>query len=66
VIVLFPFLVVNGLLTGSWIQQEVVWYNNQENLGIRLFTIPVEDFVYGMELILLNVFIYEKLKPASG
>jgi lycopene cyclase domain-containing protein len=61
-IVLIPFLVVNGVLTGSFIDEEIVWYNNAENLSIRLFTIPVEDTVYGLLMILMNVFFFEKLK----
>ena len=61
-VVIMPFLIVNGLLTGSWIHQEVVWYNNSENLGIRILTIPIEDFIYGMELILLNVVFFEYLQ----
>jgi lycopene cyclase domain-containing protein len=58
-IVLVPFFVVNGILTGSWIQDQVVWYDNTNNLTIRLGTIPLEDIFYGMLLILGNVMIYE-------
>ncbi len=61
-VVLFPFLVVNGVLTGSFVDEEVVWYNNSENLAIRIFTIPLEDTVYGLLLILMNTSIYEFLK----
>ena len=61
-IILFPFLIVDGLLTGSVIKEEIVWYNPQEILGLRIFTIPVEDTVYGMILIMMNVSIYEFLK----
>lgn len=62
-LLLIPFLLVNGILTGTGLQQPVVWYNNAENVGIRVLTIPVEDFVYALELMLLNLFFYEKFKP---
>lgn len=61
-ILLIPFLIVNGLLTGTGLQEPVVWYDNMENLGIRILTIPVEDIFYGMELIMLNLFFYHGLK----
>lgn len=61
-VLLVPFAIVNGVLTGSGIQEPVVWYNDNENLGIRLLTIPIEDVFYGFELIFLNVFFYEYFK----
>ncbi len=61
-VILIPFLIVNGILTGSFIEGEVVWYNNEENLGIRFFTIPIEDFGYGFSMILFNLLMIGKLK----
>jgi len=49
-------------LTGSFIEEEIVWYNNSENLGIRFFTIPIEDFGYAFSLILLNLMLIGQLK----
>ncbi len=59
---LIPFLLVNGILTGSFIDSQVVWYNDNENLGIRIATIPFEDIFYGMLLVLCNVSIFEWLE----
>ncbi len=58
-VMLIPFFIVNGILTGSFIANEVVWYNNDENLGIRLFTIPIEDTIYAFTLILTNLALTE-------
>jgi lycopene cyclase domain-containing protein len=58
---LLPFLIVNGLLTGSWIQEPVVWYNAAEIAGPRLLTIPLEDIAYGLLLIGVEVALYEYL-----
>jgi len=66
-VMLIPFFIVNGILTGSSIENQVVWYNNNETLGIRLFTIPIEDTVYAFSMILTNLFLtqffYRKLNP---
>lgn len=62
VVILVPFLIVNGILTGSYIDGEVVWYNNSETLGLRVFTIPVEDFAYAFSMILYNLLLIEQIK----
>ena len=58
-VTLFPFFIVNGLLTGSFIPEEVVFYDDSQNLGIRLGTIPIEDMVYGLLMLLMNVTWFE-------
>jgi lycopene cyclase domain-containing protein len=60
-VMLIPFFIVNGVLTGSWIENQVVWYNNAENLGIRMGTIPVEDSIYAYSMILMSLFFFELL-----
>ncbi len=54
---LVPFFIVNGVLTGAWIVDEVVWYNDNENLGVRLGTIPIEDSIYAFTMILTNLLL---------
>jgi len=61
-VILIPFVIVNAILTGSFIDEPIVWYNNHENLGIRFLTIPIEDFGYAFSLILFNLLLRNKLK----
>lgn len=61
--ILMPgFFAVNGILTGSVIDSPVVNYNPHEFLGIRMFTIPVEDAVYGYSQFLLNIYFFKLFK----
>ncbi len=52
---LVPMAVVNGLLTGL----PVVTYDDTQNLGIRIGTIPVEDFLYAAILLSMNISLYQ-------
>jgi len=64
-VILIPFFIVNGILTGSFIENEVVWYNNDENLGIRMFTIPVEDIGYAFNMLFMSILLIEKFKSKT-
>jgi lycopene cyclase domain-containing protein len=53
---IIPMLVVNGLLTGL----PILIYNDQHNLGIRLGSIPIEDFFYNLLLMIWMVWLFER------
>ncbi len=60
-VTLLPFFIVNGVLTAL----PVVWYDDSQNLGLRLASIPVEDSAYFMSMMLLVMMIYEPLKKKT-
>jgi len=64
--VLIPFFIINGILTGSFISEPVVWYNMDETLNIKIGTIPLEDVFYGMLLLLMNISLFEKMQKRSA
>lgn len=53
---LLPFLIVNGILTGAFTKNPVVWYNEEHIIGWRIVTIPIEDTVYNLLLLVLVTF----------
>lgn len=55
---LIPFALINGILTAI----PIVWYNNTYNLGIRVYTIPIEDSWYSMLLLLLPITVFELIR----
>lgn len=59
---ILPMLVVNGILTAL----PVVRYDDLQNCGVRLGTIPVEDFLYGALLLGLNITLYEVLQSIAA
>ena len=65
-VILIPFILVNGALTGAFTTDPVVWYDNTQNLDVRLITIPIEDFAYGFTMLLLAIMLRNRLKKVEG
>jgi lycopene cyclase domain-containing protein len=52
---LLPFFMVNGILTAL----PIVTYNDSAFSGKRVFTIPLEDFIYAYVLLLMNILLID-------
>ncbi len=59
---LFPFLLINGALTGSFTSSPVVNYNPDEIIGFRILTIPIEDSIYNFLMLLIVISLFEKFR----
>jgi lycopene cyclase domain-containing protein len=58
VVSLIPFLICNGILTAL----PVVTYNNNENMALRIYTIPLEDTLYCLSLLLSTILLMDYFK----
>jgi len=54
--------IINGYLT--W--RPIVMYGESFFLGVRIFTIPVEDFLFGFALITSNIVLWEYFTRRFG
>ncbi len=61
IVALLPMYFINGQLTGL----PVLIYNNTENLGLRIGTIPFEDFFYNYLYMLWMIIAYEYFSSKS-
>ena len=59
-ILMLGFFPVNGVLTGTGLENPIVNYNPSQFLGIRMGTIPIEDAVYGYTQFLWIIFFFKK------
>ena len=64
-VVLIPFILTDGLLTGGFTMEPIVLYNPENFSGWRLVSIPVEDFIYGFALLLQVNYLYVLFRRSS-
>jgi lycopene cyclase domain-containing protein len=58
VLIIFFKLLVNGYLTGS----SIVIYNPGFFWGVRVGSIPIEDFLFGFSMVSLTIMLWEYFK----
>jgi len=46
-VIIVPFLIVDGALTGGFTLEPIILYNPAEFMNLRIVSVPVEDAVYG-------------------
>jgi lycopene cyclase domain-containing protein len=60
--IIFGFkLLVNGYLTGA----DIVQYDPRFFLGVRIGSIPVEDFFFGFSMVSLTIIFWEYFKAEN-
>ena len=62
IVIYIPFFFVNSALTGSYSDNPVVFYNDTENLGIWIGTMPLEDSFYCFSMLYGSVLVFEFLR----
>ncbi len=65
IVIYIPFFIVNSWLTGSFTEEPIVNYNNEENLGLKIGTIPIEDTFYCFSLLYSSILLFEYLKSKN-
>lgn len=65
-ILMLGFFPVNGVLTGSGLENPIVNYNPADFLEIRMFTIPVEDAVYGYTQFLWVLYFFKRFQKKEA
>jgi lycopene cyclase domain-containing protein len=58
IITVIPFFLIKGIFNTL----PIVFYNTEYTLGIRLISVPVEEFGYLFLLMLINITIFEYLR----
>lgn len=64
-VIIIPFLIVDGVLTGGYTAEPIVLYNPAEFLNVRIGSVPIEDGIYGFLLMMGVVTLLEYFRRKS-
>ncbi len=64
-VMLIPFFIVNGVLTGGYTTSPIVVYNPEEYLGLRITSVPIDDAVYGFVLMFAIISLLEQFRSKN-
>lgn len=64
-VLLIPFFIVNGILTGTGIEQEVFSYDTNAITGTRILTVPIEDIFFAFSLLLMVIGLTAMIEKRS-
>jgi lycopene cyclase domain-containing protein len=62
IVILFFKILVNGYLTGN----KIVVYSERFFLGLRLGSIPLEDFLFGFSMVTMTIIFWERFKKEGA
>jgi len=57
-VIAFFKVLVNGYLTGN----QIVMYRQQYFIGLRITSIPLEDFMFGFSMVTMTIIFWEYFK----
>jgi len=60
--VFFAVIIGFKLLVNGYLTRHIVMYNSQFFMGIRIGTIPLEDFLFGFSMVTLSIVCWEYFK----
>ena len=65
-ILMAGFFPVNGTLTGTGLDSPIVNYHSSEIIGLRILTIPIEDFAYGYTQFLFIIYFFKLFRKTKS
>lgn len=61
-----PFIIIESILTGSYIAEPVINYSDKAITGFRILTVPIENLIYCLFMSIIVIGIYSRMKSSAS